>query len=151
MTNAPAVRALAPPDRPSWSRLWDAYLVFYEHELAPEVSDDTFARLTAGSGPLLGLIATNEEGTALGFANLVFHPSTWARTEYCYLEDLYVDASARRSGVARALIAETYSQADARGAEKVYWQTQRGNREARALYEEIASDTGYLVYERPET
>jgi len=145
------VRHLRPCDREQWDRLWAGYLAFYEHVLAAGLSDLAFERLTAEGGPLLGLVAEGEDGRVVGFAHLVFHPSTWARTEYCYLEDLFVDPGARRSGVAGALLDATYAEADRRGAEKVYWQTEARNREARAFYERIAQDTRYVVYARPET
>jgi GNAT superfamily N-acetyltransferase len=144
------VRRLHPSDREQWDRLWAGYLEFYGHALPPGVSATTFARLTAGSGPLVGLVAENGDGQLVGFAHLVFHPSTWAETEYCYLEDLFVEPTGRRGGVGQALVAETYAEADRRDAEKVYWQTESGNREARALYDRVARDTGFLVYARPE-
>lgn len=144
-----AVRRLVPSDREAWQELWAGYLEFYEKVLAPEVTDAVFAQLSAESGVLTGLIAEDGDGRSVGFANLVFHPSTWALEDYCYLEDLFVDPAARRTGVARALIAATYAEADRRGAAKTYWQTHEGNREGRALYDQVAERDGYLVYERP--
>jgi GNAT superfamily N-acetyltransferase len=144
------VRRLTPADRDAWDRLWAGYLTYYEQVLAPEVTDAVFARLTEESGAFAGLVAEDGDGRPVGLANLVFHPSTWALEDYCYLEDLFVDPPARRSGIARALIAATYAEADRRGAVKTYWQTQEGNREGRALYDQLAVRSGYLVYERPE-
>jgi GNAT superfamily N-acetyltransferase len=143
------VRRLTTSDRDGWERLWAGYLEFYEKILAPEVTGAVFQQLTASSGPFAGLIAEDAEGRHVGLANLVFHPSTWALEHYCYLEDLFVDPEARRAGVARALIAATYAEADRRGAAKTYWQTQEANREGRALYDQVAQNSGYLVYERP--
>lgn len=45
----------------------------------------------------------------------------------------------------------TYGEAYRRGAEKIYWQAQADNRHARALYEQIAEYTGYVVYARPQS
>lgn len=143
------VRRLATSDREAWDGLWAGYLKFYEHVLAPEVTEAVFAQLCAEGGPFTGLIAEGADGQPAGFAHLVFHPSTWALEDYCYLEDLFVEPAARRTGVARALIAATYDEADRRGAAKTYWQTQEGNREGRTLYDQVATRSGYLVYERP--
>ncbi len=143
-----AVRRLTFSDRDAWDGLWAGYLEYYEHVLAAEVTDAVFAQLSAGSGPVTGLVAEGDDGGPVGFAHLVFHPSTWALEGYCYLEDLFVDPAARRTGVAQALIAGAYAEADRRGAAKTYWQTQEGNREGRALYDQVARRNGYLVYER---
>jgi GNAT superfamily N-acetyltransferase len=144
------VRRLTPCDRDAWNRLWAGYLEYYEHVLAPEVTEAVFAQLTSESGRLAGLVAEGSDGRLAGFAHLVFHPSTWAVVDYCYLEDLFVDPAERRTGVARALIFATFEEADRRGAAKTYWQTQETNREGRALYDQLAKRSGYLVYERPD-
>ena len=40
----------------------------------------------------------------MALANLVFHPSTWSTTVYCYLEDMFVAPTARGPSVALDLI-----------------------------------------------
>jgi len=59
--------------------------------------------------------------------HLLFHPSTWSATSYCYLEDLFVSPSVRGGGVGCALIEATYDEADRQGAERVYWLTAHDN------------------------
>ena len=66
--------------------------------MASSTSDATFARLCEPDGDLVGLLAVDPDGRALGLAHLVFHPSTWTETPYCYLEDLFVDRAGRGSG-----------------------------------------------------
>jgi GNAT superfamily N-acetyltransferase len=131
-------------DRDEWLPLWHAYLVFYESELAPEVTEDVFARLVADQD-LHGAIARDDRGVAVGFVHWLFHASTWTTTSYCYLEDLFVAPEARGAGAGRALIAHVREQAG--GAAKVYWLTQQGNATARALYDDVATSTGFVHYE----
>ena len=70
---------------------------------------------------------------------MLFHRSTWSPTTYCYLEDLYVDRDVRRHGTGRALIKAVYEEADKRGATRTYWATKEDNRQARRLYDRVAT------------
>jgi GNAT superfamily N-acetyltransferase len=147
MTAEVTVRRLRADDRGAWQGLWDQYLRFYRAELASGTSDATFVRLCEPDGDLVGLLAVDQDGKALGLAHLVFHPSTWTETSYCYLEDLFVDRAARGSGVANRLIDAVYATGAERGASRVYWTTQQFNGAARSLYDTVARLTSFVVYE----
>jgi GNAT superfamily N-acetyltransferase len=142
------VRPLENGDRERWLELWRAYLSFYRAEIPAEVTDATFARLRDRAEGILGLVATGPDGKVIGFAHLVFHPSTWASTGYCYLEDLYVHPSARGGDVSRALFDAVFARARARGSERVYWHTQQFNGAARSLYDTVGRLTSMVEYER---
>jgi GNAT superfamily N-acetyltransferase len=141
------VRRLRDDDRPAWDGLWDGYLRFYRADVGPAVTDSTFARLRDGRDGMLGLVAADEDDRPIGLAHLVFHPSTWSATDYCYLEDLYISPAARGGGVARALFEAVYDAARARGADRVYWHTQQYNGAARSLYDTVGRLTSFVVYE----
>ena len=147
MTAETTVRRVRAGDREAWQKLWDQYLSFYRAELASSTSDATFARLCEPDGDLVGLLAVDPDGRALGLAHLVFHPSTWTETPYCYLEDLFVDRAGRGSGAANRLIDAVYASARERGAGRVYWTTQQFNGPARSLYDTVARLTSFVVYE----
>ena len=142
------IRPITEPDRAAWQPLWDAYLEFYESELAADVTDDVFARLVADA-ELHGAIAWNADGEPLGLVHWLFHPSTWSTTAYCYLEDLFVSPAARGLGVGEALIDHVGTSARAAGAAKVYWLTHETNATAQRLYDRVADRTGFIHYERP--
>ena len=141
------IRRLRDADRQGWQPLWEQYLHFYRAELPPHIADGTFARLCQPEGALVGLVAVDGDGNAIGLAHLVFHATTWADTPYCYLEDLFVDPRARGAGVAKALIEAVYATARERGAERVYWTTQQFNGAARSLYDTVARLTSFVIYE----
>src|SRR5688572_4570924 len=98
------IREARPSDRPAWEPLWAGYLSFYESELPRAVTDTTWSRFHDPAEPMLCLVAEDDNGTLLGFTHLVFHRGTWAAGDFCYLEDLFVAETARKRGVARALI-----------------------------------------------
>lgn len=140
------IQAIADQDFSDWSRLWGGYLTFYGAEISSEVTADTFARLVADQD-LHGAIARDDDGRAVGIVHWLTHPATWSRSEYCYLEDLFVDPAARGAGAGRMLIAHVRDWAAQRGCAKVYWLTQDSNRTARTLYERVATHTGYTHYQ----
>ncbi len=84
----------------------------------------------------------------VGFTICLFHLSSWGRTSYCYLEDLFTAEAARGKGVAAALIEAVAADAQAKGASKLYWQTHVTNTRARALYDRVAENEGFIVYSR---
>jgi|ERR1700733_10835944 len=147
MTQEITVRRLRVGDREAWQPLWEQYLRFYRAELAPAISDATFARLCQPDSDLVGLLVVDGDGGAHGLAHLVFHPSTWAREPSCYLEDLFVERASRGSGMANRLIEAVYETARELGAERVYWMTQQFNGAARSLYDTVAHLTSFAVYE----
>lgn len=140
------IAPLTDADRSEWERLWQAYLDFYAHPLPSEVTDDAFRRLVAGATAHAAL-ARDDDGRAIGFVHWITHPSTWSRRPYCYLEDLFVADGARGLGAGRALIAHVREWAEDTGCEKVYWITDEGNARARALYDDVATATGFVPYE----
>src|SRR5262245_5424094 len=144
------VRRLDLGDRDAWERLFRAYIAFYRAQIADEVIDLTWQRLLAGSeaDPMMGLVAADDADVPFGFAHVLFHRSTWSATRYCYLEDLFVDPAARKTGAGRALIEAVYREADARRCNRTYWVTEEANATARALYDRVAAKAPFVQYRR---
>ncbi len=142
------IRNAKPADRRRWDELWQGYLTFYEHELAPEITEATWNRLLSEAPDTACLIAADAQDRPQGFAHIVLHPSTWNKQPYCYLEDLFVDPEARASGIGRALVEEIYRRADEQGWPYVYWKTQENNYRARRLYDQMANREAFMIYAR---
>ncbi len=88
-------------------------------------------------------------GDALkGIVHYLYHRSTWTPGNYCYLQDLFVDESARGFGLGRALIEAVEAEARKAGASRVYWLTQEDNAAARALYDRLADRSGFIQYRK---
>jgi GNAT superfamily N-acetyltransferase len=141
------IRPLRTSDEADWRPLWRGYLEFYATDLPEEVTAMTWRRLLDPEEPLFGLVA-ERRGELAGFAHCVLHRGTWSLTRHCYLEDLYVAPEARGTGLGRALIGAVYREADARGADRVYWLTHETNTTARGLYDRVAQRSGYIHYTR---
>jgi GNAT superfamily N-acetyltransferase len=143
-----AIRPLRDTDREVWNALFHGYINFYEAKVPDEVIELTWKRLIGQEDGFLGLVAVDENDRPIGLAHVVFHPSTWSATSYCYLEDLFVDRSARRHGVGRALIKAVYEEADKRGADRTYWATKQDNTHARRVYDRVGVLTPFVQYRR---
>ncbi|MDW4497697.1 GNAT family N-acetyltransferase [Sulfitobacter sp. D35] len=150
MTEHPAleVRPLQASDKADWSRLWAAYLAFYETSRPQEIHDLYFERLM-GDDPqdFSGLVAVLD-GRLVGLTHYLFHRHGWSVENVCYLQDLYADPDVRGMGIGRALIEAVYAAADAAGAPNVYWLTQDSNATARRLYDRIGTLTPFVKYNR---
>jgi GNAT superfamily N-acetyltransferase len=142
------IRQLEPEDRDGWEPLWRGYVHFYRGEVTEHDTDLTFDRLSTRRDGLCGLVAVGDGAELVGFAHLVFHPSTWSAGTYCYLEDLYVEPSRRGTGAATELIEAVYAEADSLGATRTYWATQEFNSPARSLYDVVGHRTSFIIYER---
>ena len=140
---------LAPADYDDWRRLWTAYLAFYETSVADEVYTTTWSRLL-GDDPhdFHGTIARRDDGAALGIVHYLFHRHCWRVENVIYLQDLFVDETARGLGVGRKLIEHVYAAGDAAGCPTVYWLTQDFNATARQLYDRIGVLTPFIKYNR---
>jgi GNAT superfamily N-acetyltransferase len=145
----PRVRRLEPRDKAAWLPLLKGYIAFYKSSVADDVIDETFTRLLSGTeGFHIGFVAVDTTDTPIGFAHVLFHRSTWSKTWYCYLEDLFVRPDIRAKGIGRALVDATYKAADARGATRTYWSTQEFNYRARGLYDQVATKSPFVQYRR---
>ncbi len=141
------ITPLRSEDQPRWAALWRAYLAFYQTVLPQEQFEDTWSRLMQDR-QLHGL-AARRGGAIVGITHYLFHPTAWAAGPACYLQDLYVDESARRTGAGRALIEAVAERAREQRAARLYWLTQEGNAVARRLYDRLAHTSGFIRYEYP--
>jgi GNAT superfamily N-acetyltransferase len=147
MTGNVLIRPVGDDEREAWNPLWTDYLAFYKTALTQEISNLAWERFHDPDEPIFAL-GGYVDGRLAGFAHYLFHRSTWAPKRYCYLEDLFVADSARGRGVGRALIEAVYAKAAAADASRVYWLTQSGNAQARALYDKVADNLGFIQYRK---
>ena len=142
------IRPLAPTDEPEWRRLWTGYLEFYESSVPEDVYAATLSRLLSDDVPDMNAFAAERDGRLVGLVHYIFHRHCWRLSEVTYLQDLYVDREVRGGGVGRALIEAVYAAADAAGRPSVYWLTQEFNYRGRMLYDQVATRTPFIKYQR---
>ena len=114
--------------------LFDAYRQFYGQAPAPIAPAAFIAERLAKSESVI-FLARGETGEAIGFAQLYPAFSSVAMKRMWYLNDLFVAASARQQGVARALLKQVATFARETDALTVKLATAVSNLPAKALYE----------------
>lgn len=87
----------------------------------------------------LQLIARDANGDAVGFATIFWSWSTLSASRIGVMNDLFVAAPARRSGIGEALIAACLEHTRAHGARTLSWQTAGDNARAQSLYERVGA------------
>jgi GNAT superfamily N-acetyltransferase len=151
MTTALTVRPVARQDYDAWLPLWDGYNKFYGRfgptALPIEVTRMTWARFFDAYEPVHALVAESE-GRLVGLVHYLLHRSTTLIEPNCYLQDLFTDEKTRGKGVGRALIEAVYERARVAGCSRVYWLTHTTNATARRLYDQVADNTGFIVYRK---
>lgn len=140
-----AIRTATAADEAAWRRLWVAYLAFYKVTLDPAVTDRTWARILDPLSPLTARLA-EVQGRVVGFALHHWHLSTWGMGADGYLEDLFLSPEARGHGLGRLLIEDLIAIGRAAGWSRLYWMTDEGNAQARALYDRFTPSDGHVRY-----
>jgi GNAT superfamily N-acetyltransferase len=144
------IRAIEEKDKDQWLKLWAGYLEFYKSTISSEQTELTWKRLINNELKMFGFVAESEEGV-IGFTHCLFRPSTWTETDYCYLEDLFVDPNIRGKGIGRALMNKVVELAKEKKSKRVYWTTQEFNKTARVLYDSITPVSEFVQYRLPIT
>lgn len=122
-------------DLDALAELFDGYRLFYE-QVSDPVAATAFLRERIDNKESVIFIAKNAAGEGLGFTQLYPVFSSVSMTHRWILNDLFVAESARKTGIANALMqtAEDFAKAD--GASGSSLSTAKDNHQAQALYEQ---------------
>lgn len=134
-------------DFEQWLPLWKSYQVFYNTDIAPTVTEQTWARFMEPHEPMHCAVA-EVDGVLIGLVHYIFHRSCWTQGDYCYLQDLFVKPEIRGKGVGRALIEHVYACAADEKLARVWWLTHESNHQAMHLYDHIADKSGFIQYRK---
>jgi len=139
------VRPVERGDFGQWLPYWKSYQEFYEVSLPEEVTRATWDRFFDDRELMYSAVAV-EHGRVLGFVNYLFHRSTWAQNDFCYLEDLFVAPEARGRHVGKQLIEYVQQRAREKTCGRLYWHTQETNLRAQRLYDWLGERPGVIEY-----
>jgi len=143
------IREAEAADWPAWHRMWRANCAHFEASLSVAENEELWRRIMDPDNPVSALVGAGPgaESTLVGFAHYVLHPHTFSSRMVCYLEDLWVEPSARGAGVGRKLIDALVARGRDRDWRRIYWHTEADNAAARVLYDRVAQLTDYVRYD----
>ena len=143
------VRAVAAPDL---GYVWEMVrsLAAYEHmtDILTGSAERLAGLLFHDPPALFGLVAERSDGRLVGYALYHFTYSSFRTNQRMWLEDLFVEESARGSGAGDQLFHAFVADALARGCHRVDWHMLESN-PARTFYERQGArrtDGGLLQY-----
>lgn len=143
-----SVEAVRTEDYQQWLPFWLEYQAFYQVSLTEEITLATWKRFFDENEKMYCAVARSAD-EILGFVHYLYHSSTWAINDFCYLEDLYVTPSARGLQVGKQLIEFVQKQAQNKECARLYWHTQETNLTGQKLYNWIAEKPGVIEYRMP--
>ncbi len=140
------IRPPTPADRADWGRLFAGYAEFYGVAQSEAMRDRVWSWLHDPAKSTSGLVA-QAQGRLIGLAHFrTVDDPLWATTTG-FLDDLFVDPSARGSGTAKALIDAVAAKGRAQGWPLLAWLTAADNHRARSLYDRLATPATWVTYE----
>ncbi|MFC4167417.1 GNAT family N-acetyltransferase [Teichococcus aestuarii] len=144
-----ALRILPPGTdrRADWDRLYQGYAAFYRVAQTPEMRDRVWSWLQDPAHEVKGFLALDADGKAVGLTHYRPFARPLSASTGGFLDDLFVDPSARGQRVADALIGAVADVGRARGWSVIRWITAEDNYRGRAVYDRVAQLTPWKTYD----
>ena len=144
------IRAIEQNDLVEWKVLYKKYLMFYKTELTNsqldtlwswffDVEKQMHANVVIHENKIIGLVHFREFLRPIKAASAIF------------MDDLYVEATYRSKGIARSLIKSVNDYALTKQMSLVRWATAHDNHEAMQLYDKVATQTQWKIYDMAVT
>lgn len=135
-------------DYVQWLPLWKDYQTFYGVDIPDNITQLTWNRFLDPGEPIFCAVAKCD-GKIVGLTHYLFHRSTWSETDYCYLEDLFVNPDVRGKHIGKQLIEYVQRRAQEHPASRLYWHTHETNFRGQRLYDWVAKKSGMIEYQMP--
>ena len=145
--NAVSARPLRVDDRVDWERLYAGYAAFYRVDQTAAMRDTVWSWIFDPDHETEALVAADSNGRLVGLAHFRPFARPLSATTGGFLDDLFVDPSARGSGAAGVLLDAVAAEGRKRGWSVIRWITAEDNYRARGLYDRKASKTHWLTYD----
>ena len=140
------IRKLELKDKENWSKLYNGYADFYKVPMNKGTLDTLWGWIQDVTHDVNG-ICFELEGNIVGIAHYRTMPRPIKGQYIGFLDDLFVEPEFRGKKIAQKLINHLKSLSKANNWDGIRWITHSSNKTAKVLYDKIANNTGFELYE----
>ena len=140
------IRYLEQNDRENWEKLYHGYADFYKVPMNKGILDTLWSWILDENHIVNG-ICYELEGKIVGIAHYRTMPRPIKGHYIGFLDDLFVIPDFRRKKIAQKLINHLKFLSKANNWNGIRWITHCSNDNAKKLYDKIADNTGFELYE----
>lgn len=133
------IRRARPGDVPDIHRLITALAVYERSPDAVKATEEWLEQTMFGEDPRVFVHLADRDGETVGVALWFLTYSTWTGSPTLYLEDLFVDESARGLGIGRMLFRALAKEARALGCGRIDWAVLDWNEKAMDFYRSLGA------------
>ena len=140
------IRYLEQKDKENWEKLYYGYADFYKVAMNKEILETLWSWIQDENHIVNG-ICYELEGKIVGIAHYRTMPRPIKGQYIGFLDDLFVKREFRGQQIAQKLINHLKSISKNNNWDGIRWITHSSNENAKKLYDKIANNTGFELYE----
>ncbi len=140
------IRILDHKDKKNWAELYNGYAEFYKVPMNTRILETLWDWIHDDNHIING-ICYELEGKIVGIAHYRTMPRPIKGQYIGFLDDLFVEPEFRGQQIAKKLISHLKSLSKANSWDGIRWITHSSNKNAKKLYDKIANNTGFELYE----
>ena len=140
------IRDLSTNDFDMWSNLYKSYAEFYKVPMNKKILNKLWSWIHDENHIVKG-ICFELESKIVGIAHYRTMPRPIKGQYIGFLDDLFVEPEFRGQQIAQKLISHLKSLSKANNWDGIRWITHSSNENAKKLYDKIANNTGFELYE----
>jgi ribosomal protein S18 acetylase RimI-like enzyme len=140
------IRELEQKDKQNWAKLYNGYADFYKVSMNSKILDTLWTWIHDQNHIVSG-ICFELEGKIVGIAHFRTMPRPIKGEYIGFLDDLFVEPEFRGKKIAQKMISHLKSLSKANNWNGIRWITHSSNKTAKNLYNKIANNTGFELYE----
>jgi len=140
------IRNLVQFDRQNWEKLYIGYAEFYKVPMNNEILDTVWSWLFDKKNVVNGL-CYETEGKIVGIAHYRTMPRPLKGKYIGFLDDLFVDPNFRGKKIGQKLIIALKDISKSNDWQVIRWITHSSNDTAKKLYDKLANNTVFDLYE----
>ena len=140
------IRKLQLKDKENWTKLYNGYADFYKVPMNTRILDTLWGWIHDDNHIVNG-ICFELEGKIVGIAHYRTMPRPITGEYVGFLDDLFVKPEFREQKIGQKLISHLKSLSKANNWNGIRWITHFSNEKAKKLYDKIANNKGFELYE----